>query len=628
MNPRLKKIATILFTLLPVAIFLMPNIANASWWEMFSPGDIMFTALAFIANQAMTISAWYLSVCGVFLNAAITATLNIKDLVGGSGGVIADTWRTLRDLSSIAIIFMLLWASISIIIDIKGPKFGELIKNIVLVGLLINFSLFFTNIAVDASNLVSLSFYRAITPAYSDTGMKQISYRDAMDGGISNIFMQSLQIQKIYEPSKQLKGSNPKLNVIIAGIGGSVLMLIAGTSFVFAALAFLIRIGIILLLMVFSPVYFIGWIVPEVSKWSQDWMKHLRAQCLFMPVYLAFLYVSMRIISNEGFMRFLNPSSGSTDPGAFTNLPFIGSTTGVILQYVVAIIMINVPLMAAMDVGGVAANTGKKVYDSLKGWGQGKIQGAAYGAVAGTGAWAGRKFIGGAGQYLDDKLDNKNWASGRVGKAVRSVTTGAMAGGKYGGSQTRKEYNKEDDAIKAKYVENNRRDVFDRLSKQSYVTPLIASAAHKNALKDMKEKERVALGKKNLMNTNVLKWLKESDFEAIKKDTEHYSEQDVKDIMEKRYDALEEAVADNDKDAIKFMVKNMTAKDLTKNDRIKTLVTTATEVTDHLTANQLKDMQSELTAAQRVSIAGYILTKPIDHSAYGNILKNRTSWGV
>lgn len=626
MNTHLKKIFSALLTLLPLGVLLIPHAAHAacipSLYESFDFSDCMFSLLGWIANMAMTAAAWYLSVCGLLLNGAMTATLNIKDLVAGSGGVIGATWTTLRDLSSIAIIFMLLWSSISIIIDIRGPKFNELIKNIFLVGLLINFSLFFTNIAVDASNLISLSFYRAITPAYSSSGISEINWRSAMDGGISNVFMQSLQIQKIYEPSKQLKGSNPKLNIIIAGIGGTILMIVAGTSFVFAAFAFLIRLGIILLLMVFSPVYFIGWIVPEVSKFSKMWWDQLRAQCLFMPVYLAFLYVAMRIISAPGFMNFLNPSRQSTDSGAFSNLPYLGGTIGVILQYVIAFLMINIPLIAASDIGGKSVEWGKKFSEKFNEW--------TGSAAKSTGGFVGRNTLGWGAQKIDDKLDKTRAGSTRIGQAVRSFTTGAAAGATYGGKtsykQAKKAWDDRGKEVDAKHEENERRNVFNRLSGVTYIDSSTTTSAYKAAIKEMKEKERVDLGKDNLMNIEVLKHLKDSDFEAIKKSGK-YSESEIKEITAKRYEALAHASKNNQTEELKFMVKNMNAKDLVSDDA-KKLISSNKNIMDCLTANQLKDMQPELSPDQRKAIAEYILSKPGVHSAYGNMDKNKASWGI
>ncbi|NDE68301.1 hypothetical protein EB052_01705, partial [bacterium] len=579
MNPRLKKNFSALLILLPVGVLLMPSLANAGWWDLLSPGDIMFTVLAWIANQAMTIAAWYLSVCGLLLNGAITATLNIKDLVAGSGGVIGATWTTLRDLSSIAIIFMLLWSSISIIIDIKGPKFNTLIKDIFLVGLLINFSLFFTNIAVDASNLVSLSFYRAITPAYVNIdSAKGIDWKAAMDGGISNVFMQSLEIQQIYAPSKQLKGSNPKLNIIIAGIGGTVLMLMAGTSFVFAA---------------FAPVYFIGWIVPEVDKYSKLWWTQLRAQCLFMPVYLAFLYVAMRIINAPNFMHFLNPSGQSTDSGSFSTLPYLGGTTGVILQYVVAIFMINIPLWAAMDVGGKGAEWGQKYADKFNDW----AKGVGKGAATTTGAFIGRQTGGRFGQWADDKLDGMNIGGSnpiaqRVGQWARAGTTGALAGATYGGKKgfkdTKKEWDKTNRETNARYTQNDNVRILDANIKKG-----AGSVPFKNSLKEIKDK--AALGKERLTNISVLKWLKSADFEAIKKSDE-YTEADIKEITGKRYEALMDSILTSDRDAIKNMVDNMSADELVKTlsiDGAKDALKNP-YVIGNLTETQLRNMQEKI----------------------------------
>ena len=74
---------------------------------------------------------------------------------------------------------------------------------VVIAGVLINFSLFFTKIAIDTSNLVSLAFYRAIAPnSFSQSGGNYLQNAFTR-GGISDEFMNALKYKGLIHFQRQ-----------------------------------------------------------------------------------------------------------------------------------------------------------------------------------------------------------------------------------------------------------------------------------------------------------------------------------------------------------------------------------------------------------------------------------------
>jgi hypothetical protein len=367
---------------LPVFGVLVPDVTHA---DVISGilNDTVYSATAYFAGIIFTAAGWFISLCGVLLNGVMVATLNMKTIVDGTPAI-NIAWGTIRDFSSIFIIFMLLYASISMILGAKGPSLGTLIKNVIIAGLLINFSLFGTKLLIDASNIISTSFYCAMASQSGPcTNPNNTAITSAFSSaGISNIFMQSLDIQQIVGTSPDLQGNNPELSITLANIGGSILMVVAGLSFITAAIMFAIRIGVLILLMAFSPIYFIAMIVPQVGAYAKKWSGMLYSMCIFMPVYLFLMYIAVSVLNDPKFFSFLVPTAG-TSVGLMS-----AHTVGIILQYIIAFIMINAPLLAALSVAGEGASFVNTMTASVKKWGQGQIEGGARKAWTETGGRA------------------------------------------------------------------------------------------------------------------------------------------------------------------------------------------------------------------------------------------------
>ena len=335
---------------------------------------------------------------GILLNGVMTMTLNMSSLVS-SVGIVDVTWSVIRDISSILIIFFLLFTAIEIIIQKTDSKVQHLIIMVVVAGILINFSLFFTKVVVDASNLVSLAFYRAIAPNaanfdFSQPGSSNYLSNAFTSGGLSDEIMHGLGIQSLYQSTSQLAASttnivtNPgqtttsgasTLSIIGSGIGSFILMMITALDFLAASFLFAARIGILIVLMAFSPFYFIGMIIPNVKKKISDkWMDHLLNQCLIMPIYMLFMYVALRVITNPTFKAFVNPAAGTNiGSGAVAT-----STVGLIMNYVIGIILVTIPLMAAMEYASFGKDLANKAKGRLRSW-VGEVTGTAVGSVAG-----------------------------------------------------------------------------------------------------------------------------------------------------------------------------------------------------------------------------------------------------
>lgn len=328
--------------------------------------DLINSALATIVNLAVAIAGFILGIAAYILDISIGLTLNIKAFVESTPAIYA-VWRILRDITGLFFIFYLLYAAIQMMTGFgKGPSYGSIVKNIVIAGILINFSFFIVSVGIDFSNVISQAIYNAMIPNHvmvkinPKTNLSDV-VGSAGKSNISNIFMNSLKIQQIYDTNGNRLGTNvaDPIKTALIGVAGVVMMLTTAASFVLAALAFIARLVILLFLLAFSSLWFVGWIIPQVNKELSFFQGQLYSQLIFMPAYLLLMYVALTIVNGSNMLGAgrLNTSAVSTAENWI--MPYVLLS----INFAIIIIILNLPLIIGLSMGGWATGWLKKSID-------------------------------------------------------------------------------------------------------------------------------------------------------------------------------------------------------------------------------------------------------------------------
>lgn len=419
--------------------------AGVADWLGFGLENILLNPIlqlvAFIAYISFTLSSWFLAMCGTLMNVGIQLTVHLGAFIN-SNKIIYTVWGTIRDLSSMLLIFFILWAAIQMILSLKRAAYGSLLKSIIIAGILINFSFFFSQVLIDASNIVSLQFFNAMAPKQDVTYLPTDKLGDVItktikngSGGISGIFTGSLGVNQWWSNKSTFgdtvkgAGSDTKLlmGIIIANYTGALVQVLAGLSFLAAAIATLWRSIVLLLLLGFSPIWIAAYAMPQLKEFRDQWMGPFQSNLIFLPVYMALMYVAILIISNSDLNSLVKNISVTT-----------GNSTEVYLQLFIAfaiiIILINIPLVAALKMSGlklgVVDNLSKSMSNFLK-WGT-------TGRLKAGGAWAGRNTLGATAYGLNRsgamaKLATWSPTAGIIASRGLSKVGSAGFGGKKGG---------------------------------------------------------------------------------------------------------------------------------------------------------------------------------------------------
>src|SRR3989344_5022547 len=197
-------------------------------------------AVEFLANILLGLGSLVLTIAGAIFNKSIEYTvLQMSDTLGKITSV-NEAWGVIRDLANMLFIFVLLYVAIGTILGLSKVNWKKTLVLIVIAALLINFSLFFTKIIVDASNIVALAFYQGISTCATSPS-----------GGISNCFMEHMKLSTLYQCDKSLPAGDCDLKegagtgkLIVIGLMGTMFTLTAAFVFFAAAIMFIVRFAI------------------------------------------------------------------------------------------------------------------------------------------------------------------------------------------------------------------------------------------------------------------------------------------------------------------------------------------------------------------------------------------------
>lgn len=640
---------------------------------------------AWLVDAILQTMAWLLFIAGLFLNFSMNLTLHMKDFIENTTGIYT-VWKAIRDISGMFIIFLLLYAAIRMILG-QDAKMKQLITTVVVAGVLINFSFFITSLGIDLSNIVSLQLYNTIAAPNSLDASKPLSMNTTKGGGISDTFMGALKINNFYDPKTNILKLNvgtgasdilqvdnvpPLLRIIYSGTILIMILLTTTLSFFAIALACIARVVVLILLLGFSPIYFASFAIPssDIKKYSTKWIDLYKSQLIFLPVYLLLTYFALSVLSTTKLFNTSNSLLSATNSWQ-TNFLLLT------INAIFVIFMLNAPLVAALGIGAIVPGWAKKVGAGAL-WSKlgGMVKGAGIGAAGFASGYAGRNTIGRGAALLDKKIGNTSWGNKLVSRDIRAATLGKAAGGKYGGSRSFEETNKENLKVanKEKEIERGRqmKSVLDDMT--AGLPPRTDPSDPSKLLIDtvmgnMNEKEKLGLGAKAIIsNPEILKRMKDKDFEAIKKAEEGFTDEEKKQVSDARGElltkssavpgnaglatvkklienmnddqwksmkksrvkALSDAVTAGNKDVVKVLMKDMDGKELKslEEDPANVGLLTNSAVVENYTPGQLDSMFKEgLSKSIRVTI-GTQINATIDHKAkpYINKPANVGDW--
>lgn len=329
-------------------------------------------------------------------------------------------WTVVRDVCNILFIFILLWTAFKMVINDNHFKAQEVIVNIIVIGLLINFSLFFSKVIIDMGNISARVFYNQIRITGSaqndqDEVAKAIKTGDLQPKAISEALANGLDITAIGETgfkalAKQNNGFIPIGTVWLLLLLGTVINVAAAWIFIKVSFAFLGRILSLWMGMIFSPFAFTSRIIGgghggplDVKRlgWT-DWLKGMLEASFYPALYLFFVFLIILLINDKFLASMIDDTTLSPTPYLIVTL--------FKLLFILGLLKVSASFsekMSGMFGGELTAMAGKAAAF---------VGGAAIGIATG-GAALGLQRFGGAAKAM-------NTLNGREGELLKKASTG------------------------------------------------------------------------------------------------------------------------------------------------------------------------------------------------------------
>ncbi len=333
---------------------------------------------------------------GQFLDWGTSFTIDSNSYKGSAATFIESGWKITRDIANILFIFILLWVGIGTILGSHSVDAKKTIGMVIIIALLLNFSLFFARVIIDASNILAGVFYNQID-VQDEGSNNQWVFSDKNVKNISTAIVSKFNPQKLFAQAGTLKintGTGVKDGSTDGGTNGepapgqfiiitlimSVINCIGIWVFFSVGFLFLSRVAGLWLAMIFAPLAFISYILPSSSAGAlgdmhhSKWWGNLVRLAMMVPMFMFFMYL---------ILMFMNTNFIANAMGDKT-------TTLAILGVVIPLLIIVVLLQRARkivvdwsgELGKMAAQAGTAV------------AGFSVGALTGGAAMLGRGTIG------------------------------------------------------------------------------------------------------------------------------------------------------------------------------------------------------------------------------------------
>ncbi|MDR3570717.1 MAG: hypothetical protein P4L81_00760 [Candidatus Pacebacteria bacterium] len=270
------------------------------------------SAATFLGTALIWISSWILTIAGLLFNWVITNTiLQFGNVVSSSVlTAINLAWSVFRDISNIVIIGMFTFIAIMTILGSTDYGAKKMISRVLIVAVLINFSLLFTKIIIDASNFTAIQFLNAAASNTACTGCTQLNQTSpsgdsgstGQTAGIAGAFMQYAGANSLGDTYGALTAvANDPQNggwyALIYGVLISILEIVAALVLFYGAFMLIARAILMIFLMITSSIAFASYLVPSLSNsygWSAWWSTLFR-NALFAPFLAILLWVTLTV---------------------------------------------------------------------------------------------------------------------------------------------------------------------------------------------------------------------------------------------------------------------------------------------------------------------------------------------
>lgn len=251
------------------------------------------------------------------------------------GGVVTG-WNIMRDVANMFFILILLIIAFATIIGVERYGYRALLRKLIIMSILVNFSMTIVGLLIDLSQVVMLTFVAAIKDVASGNIVVGFGLVDAF-----NLRLDEGSVQDFGNYITTLILGAIMITVVVAVIGIFILILA-------------IRIVKLWIIVVMAPLAFLFYVYPGTQKYYSEWQSELISNLIIGPVLAFFLWLSFTIIGRGDIYGGFIKESDDPQGGVTTNLSQVTSKSN-ITNFIIAVAMLIGGLQYAAKTGSGAA---------------------------------------------------------------------------------------------------------------------------------------------------------------------------------------------------------------------------------------------------------------------------------
>ena len=264
-------------------------------------------------------------------------------------------WTTVRDFLNIFFIMVLLFSAFCTIFQVSKYSIKSIMLNLVIMALLVNFSFPIARFIIDAANVPMYYIINNTVPGLSNSS------------GISTLLVSFTKIivSIIPEPKFFSWGEGPMgSQLTIKLIAANIFVFILTISILIMGILFIVRMIVLAIVVIFSPVGFAASIFPGTDSFAKSWWDTLFKQAFWGPIMAFMLYVALKMMNEiqNGQVGTSMDQIAQQNGGSFSKI-IIG---GVSMAIPVALIWIG--MGTAKKMGAMGADKVQKLATKAVNW--------------------------------------------------------------------------------------------------------------------------------------------------------------------------------------------------------------------------------------------------------------------
>jgi hypothetical protein len=305
-----------------------------------------------------------------------------------NSGPLMVGWTVIRDFANTFFIFILLLIAFSTILRIQKYSVKAFLPKFIIAIFLINFSALIAAVIIDFGQVFMYEI-KGWLGAFGGNNGAMGNLTSMIDGLVDDYGLIPGKGGFSIENT-----TGVVFAVVFAAIMGSVYIMLAGFL--------LIRLVVLAILIVLSPIAFIGIILPGLNSQVGTWWKKIFEYSLFGPIFIFFVFLASEMSS----------SLGTYTPSTPNDLAGLSYLVTLIVPYCVSIAMLLavIPVTKQLGIAGTGALMGGAM-------GVGKIA---------MGTYAGAKLAGGLGRKAGGGVVNRSKTLSRGADSLKQGAYGLM----------------------------------------------------------------------------------------------------------------------------------------------------------------------------------------------------------